>query len=668
MLNLKKVQKLFLLFLVASIFIFIPLESTNAFINLLIPFVGDAVESEMGKAISSGIVYVISWFIGIIIGTIPNIGASILAFVLGSDFINYSGAENEVVQSGWEIVRNLANAALIIGLVIIAINIILGREEGQAKKTLVNFIIAAILVNFTPVICGFIIDGSNILARSFVVDGISGDILTKIGEAQTAAQGVQDVGRAVGNLIFILIFSIVSFWVYILYSILFVARAIILWILIIASPIAVATKVFPKSNTIKKFFPSILFWDEWVENFVQWCIIAIPAGLFIFLANKSMTLIAFSPLTSTGDDTSIITNTMNALFEYMTPLIILIAGFFITISSGGAVAAPIGNLGRKALDTVKGAAINTAKSAGTWTKEGALGTAGAIAQGKNPLRFDNRDSGRMSVENAKEQVVGWGRRNVKERLHFGKDQDYKTRSEKADKELTDKPEDYLKGDNAADVEKEVGMAQQRINIAEKQGDKEKVKKMKKALGLAMLNNKNISDQRIEQFEKEFDVQMGDVIKKMSSSETSKNLKDSALQRSSVARSLDVKQVKNIYRNGSAQQQAALAKGAKSIDLSKNRLGSDEYKKDINAKTVIFGAIRTNTLERKKGSSGGFPFVLKRLNEDIDKFRKDIADQQTQRTKVATQQERDVIDTKIKEINDKKLDLENKRSDLINKNK
>lgn len=667
MLNLKKVQKLFLLFLVASIFIFIPLESTNAFINLLsIPFVGDAVESEMGKAISSGIVYVISWFIGIIIGTIPNIGASILAFVLGSDFINYSGAENEVVRSGWEIVRNLANAALIIGLVIIAINIILGREEGQAKKTLVNFIIAAILVNFTPVICGFIIDGSNILARSFVVDGISGDILTKIGEAQTAAQGVQDVGRAVGNLIFILIFSIVSFWVYILYSILFVARAIILWILIIASPIAVATKVFPKSNTIKKFFPSILFWDEWVENFVQWCIIAIPAGLFIFLANKSMTLIAFSPLTSTGDDTSIITNTMNALFEYMTPLIILIAGFFITISSGGAVAAPIGNLGRKALDTVKGAAVNTAKSAGaaagTWTKEGVIGTAGALAQKKNPIYFDNRDSGRMSVENAKEKVVGWGRRNVKERLHFGKDQDYKTRSEKADKELTDKPEDYLKGDNAADVEKEVEMAQQRINIAEKQGDNEKVKKMKKALGLAMLNNKNISDERIEQFEKEFEVQMGDVINKMSSSETSKNLKDSALQRSSVARSLDVKQVKNIFRNGSTQQQNALLRGAKSIDLSKNPIGT-EYDRDVNAKTMIIGALRTNILERKRGSSLGAPTVAKSLNTALKDVKKEIADKQAKKYINTTKEQRVIIDAEIKTLKDKELDLKNKRSKL-----
>jgi len=667
MLNLKKVQKLFLLFLVASIFIFIPLESTNAFINLLIPFVGDAVESEMGKAISSGIVYVISWFIGIIIGTIPNIGASILAFVLGSDFINYSGAENEVVQSGWEIVRNLANAALIIGLVIIAINIILGREEGQAKKTLVNFIIAAILVNFTPVICGFIIDGSNILARSFVVDGISGDILTKIGEAQTAAQGVQDVGRAVGNLIFILIFSIVSFWVYILYSILFVARAIILWILIIASPIAVATKVFPKSNTIKKFFPSILFWDEWVENFVQWCIIAIPAGLFIFLANKSMTLIALSPLTSTSDDTSIITNTMTALFEYMTPLIILIAGFFITISSGGAVAAPIGNLGRKALDTVKGAAVNTAKSAGaaagTWTKEGVIGTAGALAQKKNPIYFDNRDSGRMSVENAKEKVVGWGRRNVKERLHFGKDQDYKTRSEKADKELTEKPEDYLKGDNAADVEKEVEMAQQRISIAEKQGDKEKVKKMKKALGLAMLNNKNISDERIEQFEKEFEVQMGDVINKMSSSETSKNLKDSALQRSSVARSLDVKQVKNIFRNGSTQQQNALLRGAKSIDLSKNPIGTAEYDRDVNAKTMIIGALRTNILERKRGSSLGAPTVAKSLNTALKDVKKEIADKQAKKYINTTKEQRVAIDAEIKTLKDKELDLKNKRAKL-----
>jgi len=581
-LKLKKNKIIFLvcfLFIIAS-FLIIPTEEVHGFIPLLLLNIGQgigAIENAAGlggDVIIDAILGALSNIIGAIISFSLGIGTELLSFALSNDFISQSGSDSNVVQKGWEIVKNLANAALVIGLVIIAINIILGKDEGQAKKTLISFVIVALLINFTPLICGFFIDGANIIARSFIGGGIdNGSFLNEMDSLKSLiGNSGKDILEILVGFLFLLVFALVSSFIYILYALLFIVRSVILWILIIVSPIALATKVFPKSEVITHIFPNITHWDEWYKSFLQWCFIVIPAGLFIYLANISMIGIQVEEVVVDSNSQVFLSNILTSLFSFLVPFIILLGGFFITISSGGAVAAPLKKIGSSAFNKAKSGAMGAAR----WTKEGAIGTAGAAVKapgsylesrqsGKGvresltgTMNFEARESGRRSIEGKKEGVKGWGRRNVKERLHIGEDQNYATRSLEADKNLIEKPEDYFKGESKKDIEKEIQIAEQRIKVTEKRGDKEKTKKLSKSLLIAMANNENVSNERIKNFETEFSTDLKKVSGKMSGDEFSKKFTATAINRAgSFSDFIQPAHIKYIKEKGSPAQQTAI---------------------------------------------------------------------------------------------------------------
>ncbi len=355
------------------------------------------VSDYLVKQVATGILSFAMQFLGSLAIILLHLGQSTLSFVLDPGFIKSGATDitlgsptyNAVVAIGWGIVRNLANAALIIGLVIIAISIILGVQESQARKLLINFILIALLINFTPVICGFFIDASNIIMNSFLTGGINGGYVTAL---ETAKNTLISTGtntnwdsELVGT-ISLLAFSLVGFVIYMLYALLFAARYVILWILVIASPIAFATKVFPQSKYIRKVFPSILYWDDWWESFIQWCVIGIPAGLFIYLSNMTMVGLIKQIPPNTGP--------LDSLFYFIIPLIFLVVGFFITISAGGQVAGLLG-LGAIAggiWSATGGRIIGGAKAGGEWVAGGAtraaagtiVGAGSGLAEGNIP--------------------------------------------------------------------------------------------------------------------------------------------------------------------------------------------------------------------------------------------------------------------------------------------
>lgn len=539
---------------------FIPLEFAH----------GDILE-DIAETMGNAIVHAMALAVGAIAGILQTVAANILSFALSDQFISHSGANSSLVQDGWGIVRNFANAALVIGLVIIAINIILGKEEGKAKESLIVFIIAALLINFTPLICGFIIDAVNLLGRSFIGEGVGGDIFQKMNTYMEAAKEVENPIQAFANVIFVFYFSVLTFVIYLLYALLFVVRAIFLWILIIASPIAVATRVFPKSNIIRKFFPNILYWDDWIETFLQWTLMIVPAGLFIYLSNFAMKSVVGGTIVAA--DGNILQQLVTALFSYIIPIVILYIGFLLTIIAGGSIASPIGNMGKKAFGAIKGATINTAKKAGTWTKEGATGMIGSLptsfnnskASGAGNLKsagsairksfnFQSREVGRGNIDSLKNKVVGFGKR-TKDVTHFGKDQDYQSRSLKAEEVLTKTPEEYFKGGSESEVQAEVQIAKQRISSAESRGDTETAKKLKKGLVSAAVNNDKLGDQDIEKLFKDFNMKMDEFVNKMSPADALKNLNATALKRNEILKNLSDHQSKNILLKGSTNQKS-----------------------------------------------------------------------------------------------------------------
>ncbi|MFA5169453.1 MAG: hypothetical protein WC386_02585 [Candidatus Paceibacterota bacterium] len=334
--------------------------------------------------------------------TAIRIGTVTLNFAIGSGSsankfagFGYNTTDNVIILAGWGVVRNVANAVLVLGLVIIAITIILGLQENKSKKLLITFILIALLINFTPVICEFIITGFNIITYSFLTgSGVSSDgYAFGISNAFTYLKNLDNntnFGIQGASAMILLIFSIFFGIILILYAILFVARNIILWILIIFSPIAFATKVFPEFKHIKNLFPNILHWDDWWASFWQWCVIGIPAGLSIYLANEMMgilTNVIASDKKSTLNMAALSGDPINAILSFClafsVPFIFLLVGLFISISTGtkaaGKLSGELTGFGKKALGFAGGAALGVAGG----VAGGAVGAARAAGRGDN---------------------------------------------------------------------------------------------------------------------------------------------------------------------------------------------------------------------------------------------------------------------------------------------
>lgn len=353
-------------------------SSSSTVLNAPVEFIGNAILAAGTFALGS-----------VVPGTL-TVATKFLDFMLVGMFnLGFTPNDNAYIAEGWGIVRNLANAVLVLGLVIIAINIILGREENKAKKTLISFILIALLINFTPVICGFIIDGSNILTRSFVTGGINSTYSSGIASIY---KNINENALAGGNMaagfagaFITTLFAVFAIVIFFLYALLFIARTVILWILVIVSPIAFATKVLPQSKYVKKIFPSITYWDDWWENFMQWCVIGIPAGLSIYISNKILSDTASfysSPSVISAQDPFAFTQ---FLFAYAVPFIFLIAGFFISISAGGQVGSFVGGVATGAWAMSGGklakGATDRIKAGGEWMIEGGKRTAAGAAVG-----------------------------------------------------------------------------------------------------------------------------------------------------------------------------------------------------------------------------------------------------------------------------------------------
>ncbi|HNY36234.1 MAG TPA: hypothetical protein PLD14_00940 [Candidatus Pacearchaeota archaeon] len=497
-----------------------------------------------------------------------TLGQSLLGYVIDgnftgmgiTDFNTKSPTYNPVVAEGWGIVRNIANAALIIGLVIIAINIIIGREENKAKKTLVNFIIIALLINFTPVLCGFLIDGCNIVTKSFITGGInpafSNSVLSSFDDIRKKIPS-QSMTLIFAGIIF-LIFSLISFFIYVLYAILFAARYVILWILVIASPIAFATKVFPQSKYIRNIFPSILYWDDWIQSFVQWCTIGIPAGLFIYLSNMMITTAQKTPApTSSGN---IITDVIGGLLIYFIPLLFLIAGFFVTISTGGQVGSFVGGIatgawamsGGKIAGRLMGGVKDTAERSLTLAKEGIAGTGGAILTGKTPLSFENREEGRRTLDK-----LSFGAPSAKDDKEAAQDYlkkhpgayDFKTREGLKRTELNKDVGEYIDGAKTPDELKAI------IKDIETLGSQ----KTKDMAAIKLAGKTDILKDGYSNFVNNTDnkINITNKIEGMSAKTAQKDISAKALGNYDIFKNLNVKQIDYIADQGSEKQRQAM---------------------------------------------------------------------------------------------------------------
>jgi hypothetical protein len=319
---------------------------------------------------------------------IVSLAGAILGWVTGPYFTTLPYTHGGIVEVGWPIVRDFINIFFIIALVVIGLSTALRIKEYQAQKALPILIIIAILINFTPVICGLIIDAANILMNFFLEEltglqlmrksfDMQGSILEEL-FAPSHWFDLRYATSALGKTIVMIIFDWVAAYVFIIYSLLFIMRYVMLWALVIVSPVAFFSRIFPGSQ--KYLFKSILGWDEWWKQFIEWSLLGVIAGFFLYLAEQLMMMapgmISGLPPGEGGWVGNPIVDFVNNFLPWMVVLVFLWLGYKITkeISAMGAQGAI------KAVDTgikIAATAAITAATMGAGAGLAAKGLAGA---------------------------------------------------------------------------------------------------------------------------------------------------------------------------------------------------------------------------------------------------------------------------------------------------
>ena len=273
----------FLLFLI--VFSFSPLLEARAI--YVSGFFGD-VAGRIARAI---VALSLQLFVLIAEGVLA-LGIALLSWVTNwMNSVNYTNpAENELIRIGWTILRDVANIGFILGLIYIGLATALRIAGFQTKKAFASILLLALAINFTPVICGIIVDGANILTNFFLEGLVQWETLGRVFSMQTSALGDALFGplgiQPILKILMIIAFGLVGGGILILFSILFLIRILAIWILVILSPAAFVAYIFPPT---KKWF------SAWWNQLLQWSFIGVIGGFFLYLSHWILYLVTEGP-------------------------------------------------------------------------------------------------------------------------------------------------------------------------------------------------------------------------------------------------------------------------------------------------------------------------------------------------------------------------------------
>lgn len=321
-----------------------------------------------------------------------------MAYSLDSN--SYTGGNGDFVNQGWAVIRDIANVLFIFTLLYIAITHILQAGTSGTKKLLTGLIVAALLINFSLFFSKIIIDGGNILARVFYnnievtyddhpdgsdIHTISQALVAKVNPqailgsdlftpilAPGQAPGVMSNGYAFFIMLVAAFVNITIGIVFISTFLLFAARVIGLWFLMIFSPIAFASLALPNGGSFFGDFG----WKGWISNILKLSFMAPVFLFFLFLLIMFLQIVMSQPILAGNTDTA--HRLMGTLIPFIAIVVILqraksiagdMAGEF-----GKSLTSAVGKLAGSTLTVtgaVTGAAIGASAFAGRYFIGGA---------------------------------------------------------------------------------------------------------------------------------------------------------------------------------------------------------------------------------------------------------------------------------------------------------
>ncbi|HDH31292.1 MAG TPA: hypothetical protein ENH26_00785 [Candidatus Wolfebacteria bacterium] len=271
--------------------------------------VANATIFDIGDITASAISFVLET-VGYVFGFIGGVLMSIAGYLVKLTLsINFEILTSPTVTTGWQIVLSFANLGFVLAIIVIAFATILRLETYAMKQILWKLIVAALLVNFSLVIAGALINVSDTLSNFFLTGGgaignitnplewsdafagmFKAQALLRVNES-FQAEGVIDAAtgainsisgialQSIASIFFIAIFTILASLTLLATAVMLLIRYVFLGILLILSPIVWLLWIFPA--TIK-------LWQKWWSHFIRWTFFAPIMLFFMFLALYTM--------------------------------------------------------------------------------------------------------------------------------------------------------------------------------------------------------------------------------------------------------------------------------------------------------------------------------------------------------------------------------------------
>ena len=239
---------------------------------------------------------------------------------------------------------------LLVILAFIGLATTLRLQSYQLQKTLPALLLVALLINFSGLFVGFVVDAANLVINIFmkeltnfnaVINQLTAilknteqlfenltDLLLKNPD-QYVAGIIQPLANTIAVLIFTAIFALSLF----VAMLLFVVRFGVLWILSILAPLAFAAAVLPATRKL---------WSQWLQQLLQWAFIGIPMIFFLYLAQFVAVGSHFAGISTGGFGEVIV-----ALIEPLIVVLFIIVGFFLSMSFAPAGAQSVISFGQK---------------------------------------------------------------------------------------------------------------------------------------------------------------------------------------------------------------------------------------------------------------------------------------------------------------------------------
>jgi len=295
-----------------------------------------------GSNLLGGVIALVVGLIAALINTVVGRLTTLLIQILVS-IAKFNGIiDVPVVVNGWIIIRDICNMFFIVLLLVIAFATILRYENYNYKKMLPKLLIMAVLINFSRMIFGLIIDAGQVVMLTFVngfaqghgyfIQMFNTNLLLKLKGGWKEKDEVFDNWATATASIMGVIAGIITLITIAVMLAMLAVRIVMLWIYTILSPLVFLGFAFPD---MQKYTGKI--WDDFIKQVMVGPVLA----FFIWLALTSAEESTGQLMKQFGDKTNICAG-VGAFFcdvnfmQFMMTIAFLMGGTTMASQLGGA--------------------------------------------------------------------------------------------------------------------------------------------------------------------------------------------------------------------------------------------------------------------------------------------------------------------------------------------